>query len=171
MNDLNRCPDLEQLMAWMDMELEDEQLAAHISRCQACRELINKMQQENNLLRAMLDFMPAPDLTGRIMAGVEKQGQSIDSLYTIISYLVAAGVAVIVILANQLLPGLTDFELRPLAVIEVLSAANRLMAFIGDTMKLITAEMFRGAPIIPPLVIVLALLLVNLIGKRRISDV
>lgn len=171
MNDLNRCPDLEQLMAWMDMELEDEQLAAHISRCQACQELINNMQQENNQLRAMLDFIPVPDLTGRVMAGVEKQGQSIDILYNIISYLVAAGAAVIVILAYHLLPGLTDFEFRPVAVIEVLSAANRLVVFIGDTMKLITAGMFRGAPIIPPLVLVLALLLVNLIGKRRLSDV
>ena len=171
MNDLNRCPDLEQLMAWMDMELEDEQLTAHIGRCQACRELINNMQQENNLLCAMLDFIPAPDLTGRVMARVEKQGQSFDSLYNIISYLVAAGVAVILILAYKLLPGLTDFEFRPVAVIEVLSMANRLMVFIGDTMKYITSEMFRGAPIIPPLVLVLALLLVNLIGKRRHSDV
>lgn len=146
MNDEYRCPDLQQLMAWMDGELKDE-------------------------LHAMLDSIPAPDLTGRVMARIEKQSQSISSLYNIISYLVAAGAAVILVLAYRFMPGLVEFEFRPVAVIEVLSAATRLMVFIGDAVKLITDGMFRGAPIIPPLVLVLALLLVNLIGKRRISDV
>ena len=171
MNDEYRCPDLEQLMAWMDGELKDVMTDSHISRCPTCREKISDMQQENNLFRVMLDSIPAPDLTGRVMARVEKQGQNIGSLYNIISYLVAAGAGLVIVLVYRFLPGLIDFEFRPVAIIEVLSAANSLALFIGETLKSAAEEIFHGAPLIPPLVLVLALLFINFIGKRRLSDV
>jgi len=43
--------------------------------------------------------------------------------------------------------------------------------FIAETLELIAATIFPGDPLIPPIILILAVLLVNLIGKRRLSDV
>lgn len=128
------------------------------------------------LLCAMLDAVPAPDLTGRVMAGIAEAGSSaagrVDAgLVNIFSYLVTAGVGLALVLAYSFLPGLINFELRPVAVVQLLTAMDRLAGFIGETLGSIAAGIIPGAPLLPPLIIVLAVLLVNLIGKRRISDV
>lgn len=189
MKDVN-CPAPEQLIAWLDGEIEDELTAAatarHISSCPVCQEFVSAMQEENALLCTMLDTVPVPDLTGRVMAGIAEANHSNASysaagysatgdgaagLFSILSYLVTAGVGLILVLAYNFLPGLIDFELRPVVVVRFLTALDWLAGFIADTMRFIAAGIFPGAPLIPPLILVVAVLLVNLIGKRRLSDV
>lgn len=181
MKDEYKCPAPENLLAWLDGELEDEPAARHVGGCPACQDFVNAVREENELLRAMLDAVPAPDLTGRVaarieeagrvMAGVEEAGRSAGSLFNIFSYLVTAGVGFALVLAYSILPGLINFELRPVAAVKALTALDRLVAFIEGTLKFIAAQISPGDPLIPPLIIVLAALLVNLIGKRRLSDV
>lgn len=139
------------------------------------------------MLCDMLDAVEAPDLTGRVMAGIEgadlvdgsAQGTACldtlnrmdNGLLNIFSYLVTAGVGFALILLYNFLPGLIDFELRPVAVVKILTALERWMRFIDETLEAVAAGILPGGPLIPPLMIVLAVLLINLLGKRRISDV
>lgn len=181
--DNNKCPAPEHLLAWLDGETADEVTAQHISGCPACREFVSAMREEKELLWAMLDAVPAPDLTGRVMAGIEAAGCSTStgkqgaddhdaaSLLNAAYCLVTAGVGLLLMLAYNYLPGLIDFELRPVAVVRVFTALDRLVVFVDETLKYIGSLIFPGAPLIPPLILVLAVLLVNLIGKRRLSDV
>lgn len=171
-NDISeKCPAPEHLLVWLDGELADELTARHIDGCPACREFVSAVRQENELLRAMLDAVPAPDLTGRVLAGIEVATRSTASLFNIFSYLVTAGVGFALVLVYSTLPGLMDFELRPVEVVKFFTSLDRLAVFITETLKFIAAVIFPGAPLIPPLILVLAVLLVNLIGKRRLSDV
>lgn len=171
MSDEYKCPSPEYLLTWLDGETEDGPAAAHIGGCPACQEFIITVRQENELLRAMLDDIPAPDLTSRVTAGIEEAARGIASLLNMMSYLMTAGVGFALVLAYSFLPGLINFEFRPVGVVKVLSAVDRLVMFIAETLELIAATIFPGDPLIPPIILILAVLLVNLIGKRRLSDV
>lgn len=139
------------------------------------------------MLCDMLNAVEAPDLTGRVMASIEAvalvDGSARDAarretlnwldngLLNIFSYLVTAGVGFALVLLYNFLPGLIDFELRPVAVVKILTALERWISFIDETLEAVAAGILPGGPLIPPLMIVLAVLLINLLGKRRISDV
>jgi hypothetical protein len=171
MSYINKCPAPEQLLAWLDGETEDELTAQHISECTVCREFISAVQEENEQLIAMLDAVPAPDLTGRVLAGIAEAERYATGLLNIFSYLVTVGVGFVLVLAYNFLPKLVDFQLRPVSVIKFFTALDRLVVFINYTMEYLADRILPGAPLIPPLVLVLVILFVNLLGKRRLSDV
>ena len=166
------CPNPNTLQAWIDGELQQPDLAAHVSRCQSCRDALSRIESENRLFRSFVDDLsPGPDLTNRIMGSLKTKEPGLNHLETVLLYLFISALSFALSLIYHYLPGLITAPTWQLMFIKLLSAIAGLLSWGYASLMFLWGNVLSATPLLPSLIITLPVICINLYYKRRVLNV
>jgi|GEM_PF-5812569 len=173
MDKKSSCPDRADMIAWLDNERQDEIIANHISNCHCCKEFVEEINNENALITLTLDSLPLmPDLSRRIMAQVTAFVYPRSNvLFSVLSYLLILSSSFVLFLLYQCFIGFFTISSWSVALIKIISYTTNLMVYGSIFYKYISGWVLSGKPLIPSLLMAAVVMSINILQKRRLSNV
>lgn len=171
MNENHTCPAPEEILAWLDGELEDNFITQHTAGCVHCQSVIDTMKSENMMLCEILADLPEmPDITRRVMTRIDDVSQNLNHLSSLFHIVLVASLSFALIIFQNHLPRLINLEFWPVAVVQAASFMASLVNSGYQIMNYVSTKILPGEPLLPALLITAFVMLINLFTKRRLPN-
>ncbi len=172
MNKKNNCPDRPEILAWLDKERQDETIASHVGNCCSCREVVKKIKEENRLIKSTLESLPPmQDLNEKIMARVfALVSPDGNSLFSAFSYLLILSSSFGMLLLYLYIAGFLASSSWSVLLIKGISFVTSIIVNGGTILDYALDWILSGKTLIPSLAITVAVMFINILQKRRLSN-
>ncbi len=172
MNENRMCPAPEEILAWLDGELEGNLIAEHIEECLHCQTMVDTVQTENALLSEMFKEIPdIPDISKKVMAQIEDISLRLNHLSSLLYVLLMASLSFSLVLFHNYLTHLINMDFWPVAIVKIGSFTAGLINSGYETINYILTKVLPGESLLPALIITVLVTLINIFIKRRLPNV
>ena len=168
----NICPDRIKIQGWLDSARADETVAAHVAGCRCCRELAEKIEAENLLIKATLESLPPmPDLSEKIMLQVMALASPVKNRpYQALALLFILSSSLGLLLLFHGITGFFSSVSWSVAFIKFMSFAASFIMYSSIIIDYILGWIFSAQPLVPSLSVTVAVILINWLQKRRLYN-
>lgn len=170
----HECPSSLHIMTWLDEKTTSSSISEHLETCSECRLIYYRLQKENNLLKSVFEALPnMPDISSKVMCHIRETSHKLNPLEAAGAYIFIISTSAILFLIYNclLLPFFVNSSLWSVTIVKTLSLlASALIYFRYITLYLLNM-LLSGEPILPAAVLVILAILINLLNKRRLSNV
>lgn len=170
----HECPNPEDIMTWLDQETICSSISEHLETCSRCQLLYSKLQKENNLLKNVFEGLPnMPDISLKVMCRIRKASHKLNPLEKAGAYIFIISTSAILFLIYNclLLPFFAASGLWSVTIVKTLSLLISSLKYFGYITLSLLNMILSGKPILPAAVLVILAILINLLNKRRLSNV
>lgn len=166
----NTCPDYEQILLFVDGELDDLEVANHIAECPHCLNIYQDIKRENELFKTLLSGInPLPDLSAKVMKKIEVHNHA-HSLINAFSFLMVTATCAAYIFLSSAYTSFTEAQ----ATYSILHYAVKTLGLLPSVFQTVysySLQAISGGTVLPPVMLLIIISIIAIYQKRRITNV